>query len=314
MGRVLALTLAEKSFEVMLFEKSLQDGPNTCAYTAGGLLAPYCEWDGGDPEVTRLGLQALAWWENKISRMVTAPLFRKNGTLVVAHPQDRPELDSFAKRLQTLAPDCFQACSPQSYEAELDPRLTQGIFLSQEGFLDPRGILNGLSELLLAARVDMVRGKEVDTLSGFDFIVDTRGISAQPFFSQLRGVRGEAFLVHAPEVKLSRAVRLLHPRHPLYVVPRPDGHYYLGATVIESESREPITVRSTMELLSAAFVLHSGFAEATIKETITQLRPAFPDNRPRIRWEGNRLCINGLYRHGFLLSPSLAELAAGELL
>ena len=39
-------------------------------------------------------------------------------------------------------------------------------------------------------------------------------------------------------------------------------------------------------------------------------RPAFPDNRPRIIAAKGYIYVNGLYRHGFLLAPVLAELVA----
>ena len=39
-------------------------------------------------------------------------------------------------------------------------------------------------------------------------------------------------------------------------------------------------------------------------------RPAFPDNRPRIIARKGYIYVNGLYRHGFLLAPVLAELVA----
>ena len=39
-------------------------------------------------------------------------------------------------------------------------------------------------------------------------------------------------------------------------------------------------------------------------------RPAFPDNLPRIRREGNLIRANGLFRHGFLLAPALARMVA----
>ena len=35
---------------------------------------------------------------------------------------------------------------------------------------------------------------------------------------------------------------------------------------------------------------------------------ALPDNLPRIVIDGRRIAVNGLYRHGFLLAPALAEL------
>jgi glycine oxidase len=109
-------------------------------------------------------------------------------------------------------------------------------------------------------------------------------------------------------------VRVLHPRIPLYVVPRGEGIFMVGATMIESDDATRITARSMLELLSAAYALHPAFGEAEIIEIGTQARPAFPDNLPRIRRVGGTLYLNGLFRHGFLLAPALARRAAGVLL
>jgi glycine oxidase len=109
---------------------------------------------------------------------------------------------------------------------------------------------------------------------------------------------------------LSRPVRLLHPRIPLYVVPRGDGVYMIGATMLESEDRSRITARSLLEMLSAAYALHPAFGEAEVLEVGVDARPAFPDNLPRIRRRGSTIYLNGLYRHGFLLAPALARMAA----
>lgn len=88
----------------------------------------------------------------------------------------------------------------------------------------------------------------------------------------------------------------------------------VGATMIESDAAGPITVRSTMELLSAAYALHPGFGEAELVETGAGVRPAFADNLPRVERDGRHLRINGLYRHGFLLSPAMARQAADMIL
>lgn len=143
-----------------------------------------------------------------------------------------------------------------------------------------------------------------------DWIADTRGLSAQADLPDLRGVRGELIIVSAPDVRLRRPIRLMHPRYRVYIVPRPSDRYVIGATSIEAEDFSPITVRSTLELLSAAFAVHPGFGEARVDETVTQCRPAFPDNRPRIHYAEGLVRINGLHRHGFLLAPALVEFAA----
>jgi len=81
----------------------------------------------------------------------------------------------------------------------------------------------------------------------------------------------------------------------------------LGATMIESEDSSRITARSMLELLSAAYALNPAFGEAEVLEIGVDLRPAFPDNLPRIRRLGHTIYANGLYRHGYLLAPAVAR-------
>ena len=118
----------------------------------------------------------------------------------------------------------------------------------------------------------------------------------------------------SPDVSLARPVRMLHPRLPLYIVPRGDGLFMIGATMIESERRGPPSVRSAVELLNAAYALHPAFGEAEIVELGADLRPAFPDNLPHMRRAGRVLHANGLFRHGFLLAPELARRVADAVL
>ena len=42
-------------------------------------------------------------------------------------------------------------------------------------------------------------------------------------------------LLKLPELSLRRPVRVLHPRVPVYIVPRGAGLYMVGATMIESD-------------------------------------------------------------------------------
>jgi glycine oxidase len=41
--------------------------------------------------------------------------------------------------------------------------------------------------------------------------------------------------------------------------------------------------------------------------TETNLRPALPDNLPRIEREDGLTRINGLFRHGWLIAPALVQ-------
>ena len=115
-------------------------------------------------------------------------------------------------------------------------------------------------------------------------------------------------------MRLARPVRVLHPRLPLYVVPRGADLYMVGATMLESDSEARVSARALLELLSAAYALHPAFGDAEVVEAGSGVRPAFPDNLPRLTWCGQSLHVNGLYRHGFLVAPALARRAAEALL
>ena len=141
----------------------------------------------------------------------------------------------------------------------------------------------------------------------FDLVIDTRGLGAKGEVPALRGVRGEVIRVRAPEVSLKHMIRLMHPRYALYIVPRPNHVFVVGATSIESEDTSPVSVRSALELLSALYSVHSGFAEARILDMRTEARPALMDNLPRLFVQKGLIHINGLYRHGYLQGPAMVE-------
>jgi glycine oxidase len=119
--------------------------------------------------------------------------------------------------------------------------------------------------------------------------------------------------LHAPGVRLSRPIRLLHPRHRVYIVPRAGDRVLVGASEIESEDRSPISLRSTVELLAAAHSVLPGLAEARVVHTETNLRPALPDNLPVLATEPGLTQVNGLFRHGWLIAPALVEQALYSL-
>ena len=114
------------------------------------------------------------------------------------------------------------------------------------------------------------RRRTPDDLDGI--VIDCRGLAARDTQPELRGVKGEMIIVETDEVELSRPVRLIHPRWPLYVIPRGDNRFMLGATSIEAEDTG-VSVRSALELLGAAYAVHPAFAEARIVEFGSGLAP-----------------------------------------
>ena len=299
-GLATATELAERGCSVEVIERGPALGAGACSWQAGGMLAPWCERENAEDLVVELGREALAWWPRRHDGVV------RHGSLVLAPRRDEPELERWARRTtrhQRLDADAIAALEP-----DLAGRFGRGLFFPDEAHLDPRAALGALAHGLAARDVPIRFG--IEALDPPGTVIDCRGFAARDRLPDLRGVKGEMVVVRCPEVRLSRPVRLLHPRFPLYVVPRPEGVFMIGATMIESEERTRVTARSVVELLNAAYALHPAFAEAELLELGCDVRPAFPDNLPRIRRRGRTFLVNGLFRHGFLLAPALARRAA----
>ena len=303
-GLTAAFELARRGVRVELFER--REGPGLgCSYYAGGMVAPWCERQAAEPLVTELGIEALDFWTK------TMPVATIAGSLVVAPPRDRPDVKSFAKK--TTA---FEECDGRrigEIEPDLADRFPYGLFFPQEAHLEPRDATAALGRALAdMPNVTLHYQTEADGEDpAFDWTIDCRGFAAKPQLPELRGVKGEMLVLRTKDVTLSRPIRMLHPRRPVYIVPRTDPHeYMIGASMVESEEPGRITGRAMMELLGSAYIIHPAFAEAEIVEIGGDVRPTYPDNLPRISVRDRRISINGLYRHGFLLAPALASRAA----
>jgi glycine oxidase len=297
-----ALLFAQAGHAVTLHERSDETMTQSTSYWAGGMLAPWCEAETSEPVIVRLGIRSLDLWREHF------PQTPFNGSLVVAHPRDRADFERFAKL--TSGHRRLDAGAMAEFEPSLEGRFREGLFYADEGHVEPRRILPELHARFAAAGGTLKFNSDVSADECDGIAIDCRGLAARDTQQELRGVKGEMILIETDEVELSRPVRLIHPRWPLYVIPRGGNRFMLGATSIETENNG-VSVRSALELLSAAYALHPAFAEARIVEFGSGLRPAFPDNLPRIAVNNTRIAVNGLYRHGFLLAPALAELTLG---
>lgn len=306
-GLASALELAERGLDVEVVERKPALGEGACSWMAGGMLAPWCERAATEPEVAEWGAPSIDWWAARFPETV------RQGSLVVAQPRDLPDLKRFAQRTERF--DWLDADGIGAHEPDLSGRFRRALFFPDEAHLDPRRALAALARRLQDRGVVIRFGAELAPQDArADIVVDCRGLAARDALPDLRGVRGEMAVVRSADVSLRRPVRMLHPRLPLYIVPRGNGLFMIGATMIESERRGPVSVRSAVELLNAAYALHPAFGEAEIVELGADLRPAFPDNLPDVRRSGHVLHANGLFRHGFLLAPHLARRTADAVL
>ncbi|MFK7997485.1 MAG: FAD-dependent oxidoreductase [Granulosicoccus sp.] len=311
-GLCCAYLFAMRGCKVLLRSASNGFSEACCSWWAGGMLAPWCELESAEPLIAELGQESSDFWKSHTDEVVC------QGSLVLASKRDKPDVLQFASRTKNFS--TLDAQQIARLEPDLAGRFDTGLFFETESHLNPRTALLSLQTKLQAfPNVTFEFASEVSSQAlavydNCDWRVDCRGLAARNVLTDLRGVRGEMLLVKAPDVRLNRPVRLLHPRYPLYIVPRSDHTYMVGATMLESDDNGDVTVRSTMELLSAAYALHPAFAEATIIELGADVRPAFTDNLPALRRHGKALYVNGLYRHGFLCGPAVAQRAVSLVL
>ncbi|HEY1394386.1 MAG TPA: FAD-dependent oxidoreductase, partial [Methylibium sp.] len=295
------------------------DGQGAAAFTAAGMLSPLAEQECGGAEVAQLGWASLALWPRIVERLQgLQPRLRIAGSLLLAHGADR----GAAARALTRMPGA-QALDAQAL-CELEPALAPGLLawlLPGEGLIHPIEAMAALHadaggaqwhwgrrvERVLPGRL-LLDGGEV---ASCDWAIDARGLGARPALP-LRGVRGEVVALALRAHGLQRPVRLLHPRHRVYLVPRSEDELLLGASEIESEDRSPVSLQSAVELMAAAHSVMPALAEARIARLDRNLRPALPDNLPHTHAEPGLLRLNGLYRHGWLLAPALVQQLLAE--
>ncbi|MCU7373749.1 FAD-dependent oxidoreductase [Paucibacter sp. O1-1] len=323
-GRLFAWVLARAGHSVEVFDPALGpepsfDGQGAAAFTAAGMLSPLAEQECGGEDIAALGWRSLALWPGIVGRLKAQVRLGVQGSLLLAHRSDRGAAARALARMpgaQDLSPDQQRA---------LEPALAPGLcawLLPGEGLIHPVEAMAALHaeaagvawhwqqavSAVEPGRLQLTGGRYVHA----DWALDTRGLGGRPELPSLRGVRGEVVVLALPGHGLLRPLRLLHPRHRVYLVPRSEHELIVGASEIESEDRSPVSLRSAVELMAAAHSVLPALAEARISRLDRHLRPALPDNLPHSHHEPGLLRLNGLYRHGWLLAPALVQRLLGQ--
>ena len=300
---------------------------------AAAMVAPCTEAVSTEAITQKLGEASFHLWKKWLPELEEQTgftiEFNQQGTLVVAHPQDEPDWQRYKvkanyilseKDMQSFAQKELSIAEPQLAET-----FSKALYFPDEGCIDNLTLYAALNAYFdEQSSIKFIENTAISMLSNdgylsevqqqFDHVVDCRGNGAKADLSRFRSVRGEVIRVFAPEISFSHSVRLIHPRFPLYIAPRSNHEYIIGATQIETDDDSPMTIRSGLELLSALYSLHKGFAEAKIIDLLVGMRPTFMDNLPKIETDERLTRINGLYRHGYLFTPIIVDQFIKELL
>jgi glycine oxidase len=331
LGRLLAWRLTRAGHRVTVFDPAANeqptfDGQGAAGFSAAGMLSPVAELEGASAGVARQGLRSIALWRQIVAQLPGHPSLAERGSLMLAHRSDLGAAERVLARLRLAGdPDLVAEAVDAARLRELEPTLS-GIahawFLACEAHIDTLGVMAALidgaegASWRFGAPVDRIEPHRLHVPAlgwqRFDVVFDVRGTGARPDLP-VRGVRGETVWLHAPGLGLRRPLRLLHPRHRVYVVPRPDDLLIVGASQIESEDRSQVSVKTAVELMTAAYSVLPQLSEARVVRLDRNLRPALPDHEPRTDIQDGLVRINGLFRHGWLLAPALVDDALSAL-
>lgn len=239
----------------------------------------------------------------------------------------------------------------RTLEPALSPRIAGAFLIPGDHQVDPRRVVSALLGVLTgrehAPAVRMVASAAVELLTGPTGAVtgvalaDGRRVMGRetvlapgtglgaicglPTGARLpvRPVHGDILRARVPQGAprlLERTVRGVVGGRPVYLVPRTDGEVVIGATEREDGNDNP-SAGGVHRLLQDAQALVPGVVDLELHESMARARPGSPDDRPflgRVTDETGEpvaglVVSTGYFRHGILLAPLAARLAADLL-
>ncbi|MCU1363950.1 MAG: hypothetical protein JWM55_1778 [Acidimicrobiaceae bacterium] len=333
-GATSAFRLATEGWRVTLYDPEPGSG---ATYAAAGMIAPTAEIAPGEEENYRLQCGALGAWRELARSLydVTGETLTivEHGTLLVGFDaSDRrlvAQYEAVATSYGVRSHRVTRATHPDYFQ-HVSPRVSEGLYLEGDAWLDPDHAMSLLTLAHEALGVSLVREEVV--LAGVDnsrvevTTTERRGLGdigvlatgaralpggvAQRADHVVRPVRGMTVRVQGVDRSAQPTLRAFVRGRPLYLVSRPGGYGVLGAS--SDEQRELVVEAGELQrLLRDALDIIPSLESAALVETRQGLRPASRSLSPFVEViDGRWAWLSGHYRHGVTLAP----LAANEAL
>jgi glycine oxidase len=327
---------AQRGLAVTLVDPGSQRG---AWHTAAGMLAPITELHYAETPLLRLNLDSLARYPAFVAELAEAtglPTgYLECGTVEVAWDgadlAALRDLHAFGTGLG-LSSSLLTGRELRSFEPALAAGLPGGLLAESDHQVDPRllhaallaaGDALGARTVVGTATVDSHGGRAVGvvladgTRLGAGTVVVAAGAWSQQlagvpaeFAPAVRPVKGQTLRLRLPgPPRMEHVVRGSVKGVPVYVLPRADGEYVVGASSEEVGFDQSPRAGAVYELLRDAQSLVPELGEAVLAEVCTGLRPGSPDNAPLIGPSGvdGLVYATGHFRNGILLTPVTAD-------
>ncbi|MFF9549537.1 glycine oxidase ThiO [Methylobacterium fujisawaense] len=340
-GLSIAWRLARAGRTVTVLERETIGTGASLAAT--GMLAPAAEHEPGSDPLLPLALDSLRLWpgfrdalEAESGRTID---YRADGTLVLAVGRDEVERLRFRYDLQRrsgLDATWLPGSEVRRLEPGLRPSVTAGIHCPLDHQVDPRLVMEALTEACRRAGVILVERTAVTTLdwsggrvtgirAGDRVVAAETVILASGAWSGEGGLLPDALALPVRPLKgQSLALRTTARTGTLarmvwteqvHMAPKSDGQLIVGATVEDCGFRPGVTAGGLYALLEGARRVLPGIEEMEIEAVWSGYRPTSDDDAPILDTIAPGLvAATGHHRNGYLLAPITAEAIAALVL
>ncbi len=327
-GLLSAYRLAKSGFSVEIFDPAIGRG---ATFAAAGMLAPGGEITSGEESQFQIQLSSPSEWASVSREIVTDGSglidVHNVGTLYVGWDNsDRRLIQQhfdLATEFNADVVDVDRENHHSMFE-HISPRISDGILLGGDAWVDPDQVVDVLKDAL--AKLDVIvhnelveeilspsTGVQLRTTAG-SFSADVgliaTGSSVLPKGTLTSGenvvrpVRGMTVHFQGFDRSDQPMVRGFIRGRRIYLVSRPGGYNVVGASSDET-GVAIVEAGELQRLLRDALELFPALETAEIVETRIGLRPAAPNHEPFFEELGNPnwAWSSGHYRHGITLAP-----------
>lgn len=327
-GCSIAYYLAKERLNVAVFEGNQIGLKSTSA--AGGMLGAHSECD-GDFDVffpfARSSQYAYSQLKEELNHLCGFDIGFKNGGILklAFNESDRNGLRSI---LSQSTVKWLDKETVKEMEPHISNNLLGAAYIEEDVSVLPMAVCQAFakSAQILGATINEYspvldiqkndNGFLILTTTSYveaKYVVVANGVWSTTFFKQLglnhqlTPVKGECLSVIDEKMTLNHTI--FHDHY--YIVPRNNGRLVIGATSIESDWNERVSLSGLETIIAKAKTMLPNIADMKIDSFWAGLRPQTFDQKPFIGHhpeEEGILFATGHYRNGILLAPATGQM------